>query len=165
MMSQNDSQTLLQAINGCRRRSEELAVLIERTTIHTETSGVNRLRKILRGIRQENKILELLRCLEAYKSVISLKLLHDLRTMKKDEDAVDARYYHVPSFKVLRFIGRAGSLQFITETLRRPAEYSPRIVVLVGLWVLGRLRLPLSTVDRHAWIENSDISFGSIQLL
>jgi tetratricopeptide (TPR) repeat protein len=147
-LSRSSSQTLLQAINGCTRRTRELATLIELTTISPTDSRVVRLRKTWISIRQERKILDILRSLETYKSLITLKLLQDRSRMLPDEDKnAEGTSYIVPSLKIVRFVGRVDILVAIGENLETHGE-GRKIVVLVGMGGMGKTQIALEYCSR-----------------
>jgi tetratricopeptide (TPR) repeat protein len=144
-------QCLFQAVKGCSRRTQELGILLEQIAISRDDSRAIRVRKFWRGVLQERKLLDLLRSLEAYKSLISLKLLQDTRrTVQEKTDKVDRGHYHVPPLKVLQFIGRAEALETIAASLRPGSEGGRKIAVLLGMGGAGKTQIALEYC-KQAW--------------
>ncbi|TAQ88907.1 hypothetical protein B7494_g2749 [Chlorociboria aeruginascens] len=143
-LSERRRTALLQTINGCTRRTQELATMIEKIAISEGDSRATRVVKAFRAIGQESKIQAVVRVLETYKSLIALNLLQDtLRYPNEVVRTMGVEHYQVPSLKVLQFWGRVETLQTVATCLRPCVCESPKIAVLFGMGGAGKTQIAL----------------------
>lgn len=155
----SQSHNVVVVVDGCTRQINALALILAQIRPSPADSVARLTRKALRRVRRKKDIARIQQALESYKTLLTLKLVHQSRWHPPSYHvaAMDQRrgasptsaqnLVFLPAPSLLRFVGRSDSLSAIDRSWET-AGATQRSTVILGMGGQGKTQLAMEYCRR-----------------
>lgn len=124
---------LLKTVQGCVRLIKALEANLEECLPLPDDTFLTKGKKVIKSIKAEKRIAEILRTLETYKSTLTLYFSHLTVIASPGQSlpavVAESKFYEIPAIRVNHFVGR----KYLLDRIHKFFNEGALVVVLIGM--------------------------------